>query len=205
MKETLNELRELQDQYFERFLKEFPFLNKSGNIIPCDSNSLFDLVIRAQVLVSILGETARKRLNHIGFDMLYPVDNSVDWYLWAVDVQENETSHTIYCSIAMRIDSELSRMAHFIEKTKWDEYQKLPSDEFLVSKSMYLSEPQGIENSEKETSQVTHGTQEINFNIENMHEKEAIATIEKVHKSSSISSNILNSISKASKLIGFPL
>lgn len=95
-------------EYFKLFLDTYPlFTWKDDNY---GSNELFLKAIECQALASTFGETAKSRFDTIGFNKLFPFDNPVDWYNWEAFVKDNEVSHTIYATLAMRLDSEIQRM-----------------------------------------------------------------------------------------------
>jgi len=70
--EYLTELKELENEYFKKFNEYFPTFITPENEGVFGPSELYEMAIEAQVLLTSLGPTAVKRLNYVGFDLLFP-------------------------------------------------------------------------------------------------------------------------------------
>ncbi len=94
------------------------------------------MAIEAQVLLASLGQTAVQRLNYVGFDLLFPFSNPVDWYNWKIMIKE-KISAIQY--ISTRVATEFQRIEMHLERKIWDRYCQLSEAEFSVPKGRYSS------------------------------------------------------------------
>ena len=196
------DLKAAIDDYFKLFLENYPLLVQENNTFGCAE--LYKVAIKAQCLACMLGEKAKKRLNYIGFSELFSFDNPVDWSNWKSGIVEKQIDHTIYASIAIRIDAELERIMFFLENGNWDAYNNFSCTEFLVSKTKYevffatelKNSPLAQDKLEKNISTPEEHISIQNINVSLETEKEAINNLDKMHKKSSTISNIVNVVSK---------
>ncbi len=202
--EILNEFKTLDDEYFKEFVEHYPEPDIGIEKNEFCPHELYEKAIEVQALLTMLGETATDRMKYIGFDLLYSFDNPVDWYNWKENIKKRKVPHSIYFSIAVRMESEIKRMQQYIKKNSWDTYCALSESDFLVSKERYLvhfkdenmgKEPQGLSESLTSTEGVPHVYVE-NFHYDSGVEGEAVSTLGRLHKKSSILSNIVNIATK---------
>ena len=90
---TVADLKDTIDKYFKLFLEYYPLLVNDGTVF-CPTE-LYEFAIKAQCQASMLGEKAKIRLNYIGFNDLFSLDNPVDWYNWKSKIIEKNIDHTI--------------------------------------------------------------------------------------------------------------
>ncbi|HHF2920451.1 hypothetical protein D8S93_19055 [Vibrio sp. VGrn 2] len=190
--ESLKAFKVSYGEYFKLFLDTYPlFTWKDENY---GSNELFLKAIECQALASTFGETAKSRFDTIGFNKLFPFDNPVDWYNWEAFVKDNEVSHTIYATLAMRLDSEIQRMLFFAERDLLESYESLDSEQFLVSYLKYDC----FHNSDLQNNlEVKHDEIENHKEID---ESRAFDNLDRMQKQTSIWSNVINVLSK---VVGF--
>ena len=209
LQDILNEIKVLDKEYFDIFMKEYPLLISKEKEQIFGSAELIEKAIEIQVLVTLLGETALKRMNYLGFNYIYPFDNPVDWYNWKENIINNKVSHTIYLSMSLRMVSEIKRMESYLERDNWDAYNQLSESEFLTSKNRYKQHFEQSIASVKSPSDTneTNNLKEQKININNFHynqkvEDKAVGNLDRIQKHSSIWSNIIN---VASKIIGIKI
>jgi hypothetical protein len=200
---ALKKFKELDGNYFKKFNEYYPlFLSeeKQGIFGPSE---LFEMALEAQVLVAILGDTAIRRMNYVGFDLLYPFNNPVDWYNWKEKIKERKVPQSIYFSIGIRISAEINRIEQFLEFDAWDSYSRLSSSDFSVSCDRYIEHFQDpIPTKEVENPfPADEMSKQTNIHIHNMNynqdvESKAVSSLDKLHKSTGIWSNIANVASK---------
>ena len=111
------------DKYFDLLLKNYPTIPTKDPFAEFGPPELCDFAIEVQSCAISLGPKALERLYHLGFDILYPFDNIVDLYNWRAKVKKERIDHTIYSSIAIRIDAELKRMKRVSSLEADAEYQ----------------------------------------------------------------------------------
>ncbi len=188
LKTVIDKFEELDTKYFEQFCKNFPKVNEEVGFGP---NELFEMAIQAQVYLTELGVTAKNRFQYLGFDMMYPFTNPVDWYNWRSEILKKEISHTIYFSIGIRISSEIKRVKKHLEKDCWDAYCQLSPSDFSVSYKYYFEKTGNPEKISTENSLNESTTSERidNGSISNKY----IANISKINN------NIVKEESKLSK------
>lgn len=160
------------DQYHELFLHNYPLFSKKE--FDFGSRELNDLGIQCQAYLSMLGATAKARMNFIGFQKFVAFDNEVDWYNWKIWIKENEISHTVYLSISMRIDTELKRMRVFLMEDAWESYCSLREDEHSVSYLRYevfRPEEAMLRDNSDDSSSISGCSPNIHVVVNNHHEK----------------------------------
>ena len=194
---TLELIEQFQDsfnQYHKLFLDNYPLFSRKE--YDFGSRELNDLGIKCQAYITMLGETAKARMNYVGFRQLFAFDNEVDWYNWKVWVQENKVDHTQYLSISIRIDTELNRMREFLEEDMWESYCSLTEDEYSVSYLRYEDfRPKDNETNNDKNGDFDDPSQAANIQVViNNHpekiEKQMLSKIEYVEKKTSILANI---------------
>lgn len=209
--DVVEELKGLDQEYFKLFMEYFPSCltkEKEGIFGPTD---LFERAIKAQTLLTMLGETATRRMNYIGFGLMYPFDNPVDWFNWKEEVKKRNIPISVYFSISIRMTSEFNRMRLYLEGEAWEQYTSLSESAFLVSKDRY-SELFSTEESAQPLDERTSGiagpparpNEQRTLHIENFHynqevEEKAVDHLDRIQKHSSIWSNVVN---VAAKLLG---
>lgn len=212
--ENLRALRELENKYFQKFNQFYPtFVSKEQEGV-FGPSELYEMVIEAQVLLASLGQTAVKRLNYVGFDLLFPFSNPVDWYNWKIMIKEKDISHTIYFSISTRVATEFQRIEMHLERKIWDSYCQLSEAEFSVPKGRYSSVFSDGDSPEKESNEATSNEKgsvnHTHININNLAyndktETDAVDNLDKLNKSSGIWSNVANVASTVMKFSGFKI
>lgn len=210
--QNLKKLQELENEYFKLFNKFYPTFydeSKGGIFGP---NELYEMAIEVEVLLTSLGPTAVKRLMYIGFDLLFPFNNPVDWFNWKTLIIEKNVSHTIYFSVSTRVATEFKRIELHLENDTWDNYCALSESEFSSSKERYkelffehkndCSESNIIE---PPCSQPVH---QININEITYNEKvesEAINNLEQLNQRTGVWSNVANVASTIMKVSGIKI
>lgn len=207
--QNLKKLREFENEYFKLFNKFYPTFyveSKDGIFGP---NELYEMAIEAEVLLTSLGPTAVKRLMYIGFDLLFPFNNPVDWFNWKTLIIEKNVSRTIYFSISTRVATEFKRIALHLENDTWDNYCELSESEFSSSKERYKElffdhKKDCFESSviDPLCSQPVH---QININELTYNEKvenEAINNLEQLNQRTGVWSNVANVASTIMKVSG---
>ncbi|AIW17255.1 hypothetical protein VITU102760_19775 [Vibrio tubiashii] len=190
--ESIKAFKEAYGDYFKLFLDTYPLLLKNKENFGC--NELFLKAIECQALASTFGVVAKDRFNTIGFNQLVPFDNPVDWYNWKEFVVKNEISHTIYASLAIRLDSEIQRMLYLAENDLWKHYELLDSKQFLVSYLKYdCFQDKNIQVEDSESH-------DISADSSNSDEGRAFDNLDRMQKQTSIWSNVINVISKVVSL-----
>jgi len=200
----LDEFKEASDTYFKKFNEFYPLFKKGVEGI-FGPSELYELALKAQCLVGMLGPTATRRLKYVGFGMLFPFDNPVDWYEWKEAIVRRSIPQSIYFSIAIRLDSEIARIRFFLDRGKWDDYQLLSDSEYLVSKERYagywkeLEETGSPSKSGPVDAQLvpssTFSINELNINLKS--ESEAVNNLDKWQKRSEIWANIIDVVTKS--------
>ena len=212
LSKTLSKLKALEEEYFSKFNQYYPgfYDQKPGEVF--GPNEIYEMAIEAEVLLSELGSTAVKRLQYIGFGLLFPFSNPVDWFNWKTAITERRISHTIYFSISMRVVTEFKRMEIHLQNNTWDKYCELSESEFSVSKNRYTElffEKNVV--AEEEPSPVEPDQISVNsghnIHIENLAynekaEEEAVNNLDQLQKKTSIWSNIASVASTIVKIIG---
>ncbi|MEZ8778560.1 hypothetical protein AB6D85_13150 [Vibrio splendidus] len=205
--ENLKKLRCIENDYFSKFNEVYPtFVSKEQEGV-FGPTVLYEMALEVQVIVASLGPTAVKRLNYIGFDLLFPFNNPVDWYNWKEMIKEKDINHTIYFSISTRVTTELKRIEMHLERKLWNDYCQLSDSEFSVSKerysSVFIDNP--IRVLDESISDEPHEVNHTHININNLaynekSETEAVNHLDQLHKSTGVWSNIANVASKVLKL-----
>lgn len=197
--EKLRKFKKTFDEYSDLFFKNHPdILVEESAFGP--PRRIYDLAITAQAQLNSLGETAKKRFEYIGFNLVVPFDNPVEHYNWREFVKEKRIHNTIYLSIITRIDSEIERINKFIEHESFDMYNMLSESEYLTSKEKYddlfnkitTTDKTNIENTKKEVKSIN--VNELNITIKN--EQKGLKLIEKLNNGSGLFANIASIISK---------
>jgi len=208
LKDKLQKLKNLENEYFKVFNKCYPTFYDESKGAVFGPSELYKMAIEAEYLLACLGRTAINRMNYLGFDMLFPFNNPVDWFTWKTFIKENSIEHTVYFSISIRLATEIKRMELHLENDAWNEYCELSEHEFSVSKSRYseLFFDEGHE--DKENSERSNHAQ----NVQNIHigeisynkktEEKAVSNLDKLEKGTSIWSNIANAASTIAKATG---
>jgi hypothetical protein len=209
LKRILEDLKSLDDEYFKKFMEFYPLYltkEKEGIFGPSE---LFEMAISAQVLLTELGDTAIARMKYLGFDLMYPFDNPVDWFNWKEEIQKNNVPQSVYFSISLRMSSEFNRMFQHVERDTWDVYCQLSGNEFLVSKERYKEHFVADKEIESPISSGLEAAVDTrpHVHIDNFHysqevEKEAVDNLDRLQKHSSIWSNAIN---VATKLLGIKI
>jgi hypothetical protein len=211
--DNLTKLRELENRYFKKFNECYPGyipLEKEGVFGPSE---LYEMAIEAQVLLTSLGGTAIKRLNYVGFDLLFPFNNPVDWYNWKELVKKKKIHNTMYFSVSTRIATEFERMEQHITNGTWESYCKLSASEFSVPKKQYLSlfiedsdrdEPNNLLEKVVNKNQGPHIKIDT-FTYNEQREEQAIRTLDGLHKTTGIWSNVANVLSSVLKMTGMKI
>ncbi|ENG7521923.1 hypothetical protein ABVD55_005160 [Vibrio harveyi] len=212
--ENLRALRELENKYFQKFNQFYPtFVSKEQEGV-FGPSELYEMAIEAQVLLASLGQTAVKRLNYVGFDLLFPFSNPVDWYNWKIMIKEKDISHTIYFSISTRVATEFQRIEMHLERKIWESYCQLSEAEFSVPKDRYSSVFSTENSHDQECDDTTSNDQaavnHTHININNLAyndktETDAVDNLDKLNKSSGIWSNVANVASTVMKLSGLKI
>jgi len=200
--EVIELLQQAHDEYFGLLIKNYPTQRDddiSGSFGPPE---MCALAIEVHSCAIALGASALNRLNHIGLSDLYPFDNPVDFYGWREVVRKNKISHTIYASIAIRIDSELKRMRKVIEVGGSVSYEALPSDVFLVSKERYTALNPGADIRRVDTPPLQGQTHIGTINITTALDSAAVSKLEALEQKTTVWSNYSNIISTLRTLIG---
>ena len=195
-------LQKAHDEYFSLLIKNYPTQRDddiSGSFGPPE---LCALAIEVHSCAIALGASALNRLNYIGLSDLYPFDNPVDLYGWREHVRKNEISHTIYASIAIRIDSELKRMRKVIEVGGSVSYEALPPDIFLVSKERYTALNPGADVKRVDTPPPQGQTHIGSINITTALDSAAVSKLEALEQKTTVWSNYSNIISTLRTLLG---
>jgi len=196
--ELIEKFQESFNQYHKLFLDNYPlFSNKEYDF---GSRELNDYGIRCQAYMTMLGETAKARMNYLGFCQFFSFDNEVDWYNWKIWINENKVDYTQYLSISMRIDTELKRMREFLEEDMWEAYCSLAEDEYSVSYLRYEDfRPPSVEqdNYEHSGSNDSGGATNVNHQPEKIEEK-MFSNIEHIEKKTSIMANIATFVARIS-------
>jgi hypothetical protein len=130
--DILHKLKDLDSKYWVIFMRNYPTLVDES--LPFNDNGLCDTAIEVRMLLTKLGETATKRMIYIGFDLVYPFDNLLDWYSWASKIRINKIPHEEYSTIAERISSEIAIMERYLNDNSWDDYKRLTEDIFSTGK-----------------------------------------------------------------------
>ena len=213
LQESLTKLRKLENNYFKKFNEYYPGYVSSEKEGVFGPSELYEMAIEAQVLLTSLGVTAVKRLNYLGFDLLFPFNNPVDWYNWKELVKKNKIHNTMYFSVSTRIATEFERMEQHINNGTWESYCNLSESDFSVPKEQYLSlfinnvDQAEQNNSLEKTDDKDHGTQ-INidtFTYNEQREEQAIKTLDGLHKTTGIWSNVANVLSSVLKMTGMKI
>ena len=204
--QVVDALQTAHDRYFRLLLENYPLLHQSGPLADFGPPELCELAIEAHSCAISLGSIARERLIHLGFDLLYPFDNPVDLYNWRARVKAKQIDHTVYSSIAIRIDSELKRIRRTVELDGGSGYEGLPTGVFLVSSDRYNlipDEPRKNRPNE-EDSTPNHGTnvQIGTINVGNAADSAAISSLERLEKKTTVWSNFSNIVNVLRSLVG---
>ena len=204
IEEIIDRFQTTFDKYHKLFFLEYYplFSTKQYDF---GSREMNDLGMKCQAYLSMLGPTAKARMNFIGFRQLFAFDNEVDWYSWKIWINENKISHTQYLSISMRIDTELKRMRLFLSENMWDAYCSLNEDEFSVSYLTYedFQEKTLIEDENELRDEHNLSTKSSNIQlIVNNHpekiEEQFFSNIEHLEKRTSILANIATFVARVS-------
>lgn len=113
----LDAFQNAHNEYFHLLMKHYPSGRKQGHDDEFGAPRLYELAVEVHACSIALGPTPLKRLCALGLEQLYPFDNPVDIYTWRVEVRQKKIPHTLFASIAIRIDSELARMRRLLELT----------------------------------------------------------------------------------------
>lgn len=199
--ELIEKFQESFNQYHKLFLDNYPLF--STKEYDFGSRELNDLGIKCQVYMTMLGGTAKKRMNYIGFRQLFAFDNEVDWYGWKIWINENRVDYTQYLSISMRIDTELKRMREFLKEDMWEAYCSLEENEYSVSYLRYEDfQPAGFEQNDNRDDSDNSGSSTNIQVVVNNHpekvEKQMFSNIEHIEKKTSILANIATFIARIS-------
>lgn len=191
------------NQYHELFLDNYPLF--STEEYDFGSRELNALGIKCQAYISMLGETAKSRMNYIGFKQFFAFDNVVDWYSWKVWIKKNKIDHTQYLSISMRIETELKRMRVFLQEDMWNAYCNLDEGEYSVSYLHYEDFKPDSPESESGNEQKIGSVVQPNIHVVvNNHpekiEEKLFSNIEYMEKKTSILANIATFIARISGL-----
>ena len=201
IEEIIEKLQTSFNKYHKLFLDNYPLFSRKE--YDFGSRDMNDLGIECQSYLSMLGSTAKARMNHIGFNQLFAFDNEVDWFSWQRWINKNKIDHTQYLSVSLRIETELKRMRFFLKEDMWEAYCNLEKDEYSVS---YLN----YEDFQSEVVEVPEcGVQTVDsMNHSNIHvvvnnhleklEKEVFSNIESFEKKTSIMANIATFIARIS-------
>lgn len=196
--EIVDMLQTAHNGYFKMLMENYPSVRR-------DSESTFavfgppelcELATEVHACAIALGKEARDRLLYVGLDVLYPFDNPVDLYNWRAHVLAKKIDHTVFASIAIRIDGELKRLRRALELGGENAYAGLAPEVLLVSKSRYQL-PSDVE---KASSDRTHMPPVTTVNINHVSVKHpgdasAINDLEAFEKKTSVWSNVSNVIS----------
>ena len=160
------------EQYNKLFLDNYPLFSKKE--YDFGSRELNELGIQCQAYLSMLGATAKARMNFIGFQKLVAFNNEVDWYNWKIWITENKINHTLYLSISMRIDTEIKRMRVFLLEDDWEAYCSHSEEEYSVSYLRYKDfqpEESVSEDNSNDGSGGLERPQNIQIVVNNHHEQ----------------------------------
>lgn len=193
----LDNFQAAHDKYFNLLLKHYPTIPTDEPFTEFGPPELCDLAIEVQSNAICLGPKALERLCHLGLDVLYPFDNVVDLYNWRAMVKKERVDHTIYASIAIRIDSELKRMRRIFSLAADTAYEAVSTETFLVSKARYASDSSPEENKESGSYPRSEAPAGTHIDVLNVYaaDSQAISQLENLEKGSSIASNISNVVS----------
>ncbi|EZH82276.1 hypothetical protein AU05_08250 [Ectopseudomonas composti] len=199
--ELIEKFQESFNQYHKLFLENYPLFSTKD--YDFGSRELNTLGIKCQAYMTMLGKTAKARMNYIGFRQLFAFDNEVDWYSWKTWINKNRVDHTQYLSISMRIDTELKRMREFLKEDMWEVYCSLEENEFSVSYLRYEDfQPVDFKQNENLDNPGNPGSSTNIQVILNNHpekvEKQMFSNIERIEKNTSILANIATFIARIS-------
>jgi len=200
--ELIEKFQECFGQYHKLFLENYPLFSREE--FDFGSRELNGLGIKCQSYITMLGPTAKARMNYIGFCQFFAFDNEVDWYSWKIWIKENKVDHTQYLSISMRIDTELKRMCVYLEEDMWETYCSLAEDEYSISYLQYEDfRPDEIEQCNDNDSNSDDSGKSTNIQVVvNNHpektEEEMFSNIEHMEKKTSILANIATFIARIS-------
>ncbi|MGZ3952663.1 MAG: hypothetical protein ACXVBZ_14785 [Flavisolibacter sp.] len=193
----VEKLQNAHNQYFNLMIKEYSQFSSSNElVVDLGPSELCELAIEVHACAIALGPVVRDRLCYLGLDLLYPFDNPVDHFNWRVQVKKDRIPHTIYASIAVRIDAELKRIRQVLEIHSDLPYSDLPIDLFLVSKTRYpisaseITSENDNSNAAKLCSAVTPQVGTVNNYF--AADSNAVSQLEKLEKKTSIFSNVSN-------------
>jgi len=211
LQENLLKLKELENEYFKKFNQFYPTFydeNKGGVFGPSE---LYEMAIEAEVLLTSLGKTAVKRLQYLGFDLLFPFNNPVDWYNWKIFIEEKKINHTIYFSVSTRVATEFKRMELHLENDTWESYCELSESEFSVPKERYSGlfadkvNDVHIENNSDPVTQNVHHINIGEFSYNEKIEQQAVSNLNALHKQTGIWSNVASVASTVMKATGIKI
>ncbi|WP_155416961.1 hypothetical protein [Chromobacterium violaceum] len=188
-------LQTAHDKYFDLLLKNYPTLSSKAPFEGFGPPELCELAIEAHSCAIALGPAIRERLFYLGFDILYPFDNPVDLYGWHSYVKENNVAHSVYASIAIRIDSELKRIRRVFVLSRGAAYDAVPPDIFLVSKERYRSaiKPKSTDELNEYPNTPDQGSVSIHtVNIQYTNDSQAIDRLKDLESKTTIWSNFSN-------------
>ncbi|MFZ4550236.1 MAG: hypothetical protein ACOYNB_00300 [Aquabacterium sp.] len=196
--EVVDLLQAAHNGYFKILMENYPSANRDDThtFAAFGPPELCELATEVHACAIALGKEARDRLLYIGLDVLYPFDNPVDLYNWRSHVLAKKIDHTIYASIAIRIDGELKRLRRALELGGMQAYAGLAPDVLLVSKARYQS-PSDVERPSTDRAQVPSVTT-VNINHVSMKhpgDASAINDLEALEKKTSVWSNVSTVIS----------
>lgn len=201
----LDAFQEAHDKYFRLLLEHYPLTSKDKLFADFGPPELCNLAIEVHSCAIALGPKACERLCYLGLNLLYPFDNPVDLYNWRVRVKKENIDHTIYASIAIRIDSELKRMHRVFSLEADAAYEAVSTEEFLVSKARYKSiavSGERIDESKQSALDVSPTMHIDTVNIKYAEDSQAVSKLERLEKETTIGANFSNIIATLRTLLG---
>jgi len=191
----LDALQEAHNDYFCLLMEHYPLISTGKSFGSLDHSELCKCAIEVQSCAIALGPKACERLCYLGLDLLYPFDNPVDLYNWRMRVKKENIAHTIYATIAFRIDSELHRMRRVFSLKTDAAYEEIPVGEFLVSKARYMTiePPEEKAGGGKQSAPYAFPVVHIDtVNIGYAEDSQALSYLAKLEQETTIGANVSN-------------
>ncbi|AWT15819.1 hypothetical protein DM611_16840 [Stenotrophomonas maltophilia] len=199
----LNAFQNAHNEYFHLLMKHYPSGRQQDQDDDFAAPRLYELAIEVHACSIALGPTPLKRLCALGLEQLYPFDNPVDIYTWRVEVRQKNIPHTLFASIAIRIDSELARMRRLLALTPDAPIDKLlPDRQFLRRSGEPFFPESKTEVADTTLASIDNPASASVMYVGSIHvnsapEHQAVSKLERLEKTTAIgshSSTIINAI-----------
>ncbi len=184
-------LQQAHNKYFDLLMKCYPGIPDNSHHTNLGPPELCELAIEVHSCAIALGQSALDRLLYLGLDLLYPFDNPVDHYNWRFQIKSGNIPHTTYAAIAIRIDSEISRIRRIYELGGESIYDNLPVNVVLVSKDRYSAKKVFIQDSNQSAPSESQSNAMIGtFDMAATVDTAAVKKLEELELNTSIWSNV---------------